>query len=53
MAKWGCAAYLPRIILIFRGRPAVSPMEDIPGRKLELTVKEGPREVLLEQIVIP
>lgn len=32
---------------------AVSPMEDIPGRKLELTVKEGPREVLLEQIVIP
>lgn len=31
----------------------VAPMEDIPGRKLELTVKEGPREILLEQILIP
>ncbi len=46
MAKWA-ARHLQLIILIFRGRPAVSPMEDIPGRKLELTVKEGPREVLL------
>lgn len=32
---------------------SISPLEDVPGRRLELVVKEGGREVMLERIIIP
>lgn len=31
----------------------VTSLDDIPGRKLEVLVREGRRELLLEQIIIP
>lgn len=32
---------------------SISPLEDVPGRRLELVVREGGREVALERIIIP
>lgn len=34
-------------------KAAVSSLNDAPGRKLELTVREGERSVVLERIIIP
>lgn len=32
---------------------SITPLDDVPGRKLELTVREGSRKIVLERILLP